>query len=85
MGKRICVFGDSITRGAFDFKKGGWANRLKVFSWEKGGMSVYELGVSGDTSFDIVRRFDVELDVMKKRFDTIVFAIGLNDVQDLMI
>ncbi|PID52141.1 MAG: hypothetical protein CR972_03300 [Candidatus Moraniibacteriota bacterium] len=81
MSKRICVFGDSITRGAFDLEKGGWVNRLKMYFWKNEGVgSVYEIGVSGDYATDIIRRFEIELDVMKKQFDCIIFAIGLNDV-----
>lgn len=30
MSKKICVFGASITWGAFDNEKGGWVNRLKL-------------------------------------------------------
>ena len=31
MEKTICVFGDSITMGAWDLEKGGWVNRLRLF------------------------------------------------------
>ncbi len=27
----ICIFGDSITYGAFDTEKGGWVNRLHLY------------------------------------------------------
>jgi lysophospholipase L1-like esterase len=31
----IVIFGDSISRGAFDIKTGGWINLLKMFFWQK--------------------------------------------------
>jgi lysophospholipase L1-like esterase len=81
----ILVFGDSITHGACDIK-GGWAQRLKEFLDEKildgneDYPSLYNLGVSGDTTELLLERFEPEL---KGRLDTdenmIMIAIGAND------
>ena len=35
MHKTICVFGDSISWGAWDMEKGGWVNRLWLFLAER--------------------------------------------------
>jgi len=83
---RICVFGDSITYGAWD-KEGGWVQRLRKFldkktlSEENSYFLVYNLGISGDTTEDLLERFDFEI---RQRFKEkektfIIFAIGAND------
>lgn len=86
----ILIFGDSITYGAWD-KEGGWAERLKRFSHQKtlsegkNNLLVYNLGVSGDTSEDILERFEFET---KRRLDKeeeniVICSIGINDSQIL--
>jgi len=76
--KTICVFGDSIAWGAWDTEKGGWVERLKLFLWAKDpNTEVYNLGISGDTTADILRRFDIEAEAREP--DVIIFAIGVND------
>jgi lysophospholipase L1-like esterase len=80
----ICIFGDSITWGATDPEKGGWANRLRNYFESQGGrvdedVDVYNLGVSGDNTDDLKLRFEVEARARKP--DAIVFAIGINDAQ----
>ncbi len=88
MGKLFFI-GDSITVGAWD-DKGGWANRLiaKVMQEKMKGKNFYcipyNLGVSGDTAEDVLKRLrkeisvrlDPEEDDEKIQF---VFAIGIND------
>ena len=61
MEKIINIFGDSIAWGAYD-EMGGWANRLKqYFSEDKENyIEVYNLGVSGDNSEKLLKRFFVE-------------------------
>lgn len=81
---RILVFGDSITYGAWD-RKGGWVDRLKedlhenFLSNQDSYYQVYNLGVSGDTIGEIVKRFEFEA---KQRFDEnpqiIIFQFGTN-------
>ena len=85
---RILIFGDSITHGAWD-KKGGWADHLKSFCMEKSlndsefDYSVYNLGISGNTTKDILMRLENEINyrVQENKEIIIIFAIGLNDSQ----
>ncbi len=82
MDHTICIFGDSITWGASDPEKGGWAQRLKSHLETHGhedGFYLYPLGIPGDTSETLLDRFLTEARV--RRPDTIVFAIGVNDAQ----
>ncbi len=85
--KRILVFGNSITWGAWD-KDGGWVERLKRFCYEKYledpqcFFSVYNLGVSGDTTENILERFEFE--TKQRRYKkpeevVVVFDFGRND------
>lgn len=77
---KICVFGDSIVWGAFDSEQGGWTNRLRnYFEGEDKDVDVYNLGVSGDNTEDLLKRFAVE--AVAREPDVIVFAIGTNDSQ----
>lgn len=74
----ICIFGASITYGAWDFEKGGWANRLRLhLDNNKFYSEVYNLGISGNTTSDLLKRFDTELEARKP--DKIIFSIGNND------
>ncbi len=87
MAKNILIFGASTTYGAWDIE-GGWVARLRKFFDEKVITSnyrdqhlVYNLGVSGDKSRDILKRFEGE---MEARFDLeeetiILFHLGIND------
>lgn len=75
----ICIFGESTTWGAWDEEKGGWVNRLKLslsplLNYD---IEIYNLGVSGDTTNDILKRFDVEARARKP--DVIIFSCGGND------
>ncbi len=80
----VCVFGDSITWGASDPEGGGWVTRLRN-TYEAEGLpvdqdiDVYNLGVSGDNTDDLLKRFDVEAGAREP--STILFAIGINDSQ----
>lgn len=75
----ICIFGDSITWGANDIEKGGWVERLKIYIGEKYEREVYNLGISGDNSDKLLKRFEHEAKVRKP--DLIIFSIGTNDSQ----
>jgi len=78
----ICVFGASITWGAYDAEKGGWVERLKIHFFnqeDENYASVYNLAVSGATTEDLLKRFDVECEA--RRPDIILFSIGNNDSQ----
>ena len=86
---RILIFGDSITYGAWDVMRGGWADQLKVFCMKRElenpefDYSVYNLGISGDNTDDLLERFEFEIKqrMKLKEKTTIIFAIGLNDSQ----
>lgn len=88
---RVLIFGDSITWGASD-PEGGWTARLRKWVDErmyKDGRfdyPIYNLGVSGDKTEDLLKHFDVEVIarlVKDDRKPIIVFAIGTNDSQYL--
>lgn len=82
----ICVFGDSDTYGALDREQGGWVNRLRKYIDSKDdGDMVYNLGISGDTSKEIMKRFKIECGARfreaagyKENF-AIIFSVGGND------
>jgi lysophospholipase L1-like esterase len=76
----ICIFGDSITWGASDCEKGGWADQLKNYLMTE-NVITYNLGVSDDTSKQLLKRFDVEAEARNP--DIIIFAIGINDSIDI--
>src|SRR3989344_3552583 len=85
----ILVFGDSITYGAWD-TNGGWVQRLRTYLDKKQladpklYYELYNLGVSGDTSTDLLERFEAETKQRIKRMSAkeeiiIIVAIGTND------
>jgi lysophospholipase L1-like esterase len=85
----ILIFGSSITWGAWD-SEGGWAQRIKKYADDKAASqyynsytAVYCLGVSGDNSSGLLKRFETEI---KARLDDqektlILVEIGINDSQ----
>lgn len=87
----ILIFGDSITYGCWD-EEGGWVSRLKKFLDKKSVSSnfekitgVYNLGIDGETSDGILRRFDAEVGPRLWPGDkiAIIFALGINESQFL--
>ncbi|HIH24447.1 TPA: hypothetical protein HA251_05415 [Candidatus Woesearchaeota archaeon] len=81
----ILCFGDSVTWGRGETPNIGWAGRLKK-SVESSGeyRAVYNLGVCGDTSSDLLRRFKAECDARARAYRKedqflILIAVGLND------
>lgn len=82
MEQLICIFGASSTQGFYDVEKGGWADRLKIYAYERslnkeGYFEVFNLGVSGNTSRDLLKRFYAEA---KARDPTIIIiSLGDND------
>ena len=80
------IFGDSIAQGAWD-PFGGWVQRVRgildqhFFENPDEMCLTFNMGVSGNTSQDVLNRFKGEVDV---RFtpdtDTIIlFAVGMSD------
>ncbi len=76
----ILIFGDSITWGAYDPEQGGWATRLRnYFEAQDNDVDVYNLGISGDTTADLLER--IEIEAKSREPNLIIFAIGINDAQ----
>ena len=80
--RAIICFGDSITYGMG--QDGGWAGRLKEYFETTEHQAVYNLGIPGDDTNDLLQRFDIEVEarLWDKRPDDnflIIIAIGVND------
>lgn len=78
MDKTYCIFGDSVTQAAYI--KNSWADLLRQYLEEKYNdqfINVFNLGIGGNTSDDIIKRFKTESEA---RMPTdIIFAFGVND------
>lgn len=72
----IGAWGDSITHGAGDADGLGWVGRLRKQLYES-ERDVYNRGVCGDTTSDVLERFEVEVASIQP--ETIVLAVGIND------
>lgn len=74
----IAVVGASSVFGLMD-TEGGFAGRLQT--WHRQGNldknRVYNLGIPGDTTNDMLKRFDTEVSMRKP--DLILFSLGSND------
>ena len=83
----IYAFGDSITYGAWDIEKSGWATRLRVFLDEKQQKDpslyylLYNLGIPGETTEGLVARFADETEARGRGNQEVIFifAFGAND------
>lgn len=82
MEKRVSIWGDSITWGETDPDSGGWVARLRKFfdADEEHEISVYNLGVHGDTTADLIKRFKMpsvapEIDARKQLFSRLASMI----------
>jgi lysophospholipase L1-like esterase len=79
---RVCFVGDSITLGTLDPLGLGWPGRLYVSAVGRGkAFTMYNLGVRGDTSEDVARRWfrEVSNRLVKGPRSGVVFSFGLND------
>lgn len=82
----ICVFGDSIEYGAWD-TAGGWVQRLRTWLDESAPKEhiIYNCGISGDSSSDLLKRFKAESKARFKEADEykegkiIIISVGGND------
>ena len=83
---QILVFGGSIIYGAWD-KEGGWVSRLRRFI-DKKNLSdaedyyclIYNLGVDGNTSENLLERFEFETKQrLHEKESVFIFSIGAND------
>jgi lysophospholipase L1-like esterase len=81
----ICAFGDSIVHGRGDNLDRGWAGRLRKYFEAKDYYNVfYNLGIPGDTSTELLKRFQTECAArMQKKHESdrfvVLVGIGLND------
>jgi lysophospholipase L1-like esterase len=84
----IYLFGDSITRGSFDTEMGGWVERLKTQANTKSVannlqpiITVFNLGIGGDTTEDLLKRFKFETEqrLVQGGDSYFVFSFGTND------
>ena len=75
----ICTIGDSITWGPRLPFRVAWANLLRNHLEKNFDnlYSLYDLGVDGDTTKNLLQRFDVEMSARKPGL--IIFNIGIND------
>ena len=76
------VWGDSIVYGWHDNELGGWVNRLKInLSKKSKGNFVFNLGIPGQNSNDIFKRFEKELTDRFNNEDNfkLIFSFGIKD------
>lgn len=76
------MVGDSIATGTGDQRALGWPGRIAAVALAGGAdLTIYDLGVRGDTSVDVARRWRAETDARLPRLfpGGIVFQYGLND------
>lgn len=85
---QILIFGASITQGFWD-REGGWTHRLRKYIDNlylegklKEDWNVFNLGISGNTSVDLLKRINFEtMQRSLSKIDLIIISIGLNDSQ----
>lgn len=79
MGINVCVIGDSVTWGARLPFRIAWANVLRnhLEKSSENLISLYDLGVDGDTTRSVLERFDVEMQARDPQI--IMLAVGVND------
>ncbi len=84
------LFGDSIVRGSFDLEMGGFANRLHILAnnicaqndFKSNLVRVFNQGIGGNTSADILQRFVFETNqrLVEGGKSYFIFMIGTNDL-----
>jgi lysophospholipase L1-like esterase len=82
---RVLVFGDSIAQGFWDVD-GGWVSRIRrhydkqmIERLYDDPPTIFNLGVSGDCSDDVLARFENETTVRAREELVFVIAVGTND------
>lgn len=83
---RICFIGDSFVSGAFDAECLGWAGRICAGARQRGhDVSPYNLGVRGETSAQIARRWRREAECRQspQQEGRLVFEFGVNDAREV--
>lgn len=84
---RVLIFGDSITQGFWDID-GGWVNRIRKYydqqmidNTNNDPPTIFNLGVSGDSSDDVLARFESETKARAREELAFVIAVGVNDAR----
>jgi len=83
----VFAFGDSITYGARDAVNGGWASQLRIYLDQRSDPNegpkyyTYNLGISGETTDGLLKRFprEAEARIDPGEENVILFAYGAND------
>lgn len=84
---RVLVFGDSITQGYWD-TEGGWVDRLRkhydelqVQDFDKDQPTIFNLGISADTSRNVLARAEAEIKARTRHNipPIAIVQIGVND------
>lgn len=84
---RVLIFGDSITQGYWD-TEGGWADKLRrrydklqVRDFNKDQPTIFNLGISADTSREILARAEAEVEARTWHdiLPIVIVQIGIND------
>ena len=81
------IFGDSITYGVGDVEIGGWVNRLRLHYDDKYDYDcrIFNMGIPGEITEETLKRFEHECEFRynKEQKNIIIFAVGINDTQDI--
>lgn len=83
---RICFIGDSFVSGAYDCECLGWVGRIAANARSRGhDVSSYNLGIRGETSVQIARRWRTEAEVRQspQQEGRLVFEFGVNDTREV--
>jgi lysophospholipase L1-like esterase len=83
---RICFIGDSFVSGAYDLECLGWAGRISARARARGhDLSPYNLGIRGETSVQIARRWRAEAEIRQAAAQEgrLVFEFGVNDAREV--
>jgi acyl-CoA thioesterase I len=83
---RICFIGDSFVSGAYDEECLGWVGRICATArFRRHDVSAYNLGVRGETSAQIARRWRAEAEPRQslQHDGRLVFEFGVNDAREV--
>jgi lysophospholipase L1-like esterase len=83
---RICFVGDSFVSGAYDDECLGWVGRICAAARRRRhDVSPYNLGVRGETSVQIARRWRAEAEARQsaQQEGRLVFEFGVNDAREV--
>ena len=83
---RICFIGDSFVSGAYDEDCMGWVGRISAAARRrKHDVSPYNLGIRGETSIQIARRWRAEAEARQspQQEGRLVFEFGVNDAREV--